>query len=267
VNTDPRVKHGVCNLAYNVRINVFEGPFDLLLHLVRVNEMDIYDIPIAEITKQYLDYISEMEKMNLEVAGDFLVMAATLINIKSRTLMPPLTPEEEAEEPEEELDEGETNIRDAQELMRRLIEYRQFKEMAVDLSKREEDQLRVFYRNAVLPGLEDKSLDSEAREDISLLFSAFARVLEYTERRPTHHVVEEEFSVEEKIEILRARIAQEKRLNVHDLFRRCVSKQEVITVFLALLEICRQKAARVVQKGNYDSIYLVHASEPDNEED
>ena len=254
-------------MAYNVRINVFEGPFDLLLHLVRVNEMDIYDISIAEITKQYLDYITQMEKMNLEVAGDFLVMAATLINIKSRTLMPLPAGEEEEEEPEEEIDEGDVGIRDAQDLMRRLIEYRQFKEMAVDLSKREEEQLRLFYRNSVLPDLADKSLGSETREDISLLFSAFARVLEYTEGRPTHHVMEEEFSVEEKIEALRGKLALEKRLNVYDLFRRCISKQEIITVFLALLELCRQRIARVIQKGNYQNIHLVHASEPENEED
>lgn len=245
-------------MSYNVRINVFEGPFDLLLHLVRMNEMDIYDIPIAEITKQYLDYISEMEKLNLEVAGDFLVMAATLINIKSRTLMPPLSPEEEEEEEEEEVDETYENIRDAQDLMRRLIEYRQFKETAVDLSKREDEQLRVFYRNSVLPSLSDKSLDSEAREDISLLFSAFARVLEYAEGRPAHHVLEEEFSIEEKIAALRSEIALSRRIGVTGLFKRALNKAEMIAVFLALLELCRLRQARVIQSKNFGEILLVH---------
>ena len=121
-------------MSHNVKITVFEGPFDLLLHLVRVNEMDIYDIPISDITDQYLKYIKEMEKLDLRLAGEFLVMAATLINLKSRTLMPPLRdePEPEEEEPEDELG----GIRTGQDLMRQLIEYRQFKEMAVSLADR-----------------------------------------------------------------------------------------------------------------------------------
>ncbi|NQU42101.1 segregation/condensation protein A [bacterium] len=254
-------------MAYKVKLNVFEGPFDLLLHLVRVNEMDIYDIPIAEITRQYLGFISDMEKLDLDVAGDFLVMAATLINIKSRTLMPPVTKEEAEEEAEEEIDEEFESIRNAQDLMRRLIEYRQFKEMAVELSGREEEQLRLFYRNSVLPRLTEKGAPEGLKEDISLLFSAFARVLEYAEGRPTHRVLEEEFSVEEKIELLRDSLALRKRLNIHSLFVRCLNKQEVITLFLALLEMCRMRQVRVIQKKNYQDIYLVHPSEPEEDDD
>ena len=255
-------------MSYNVKINVFEGPFDLLLHLVRVNEMDIYDIPIAEITSQYLAYIKEMEKLDLEIAGEFLVMAATLINLKSRTLMPPVSSEEE-EPQEEETDEGLEDIRNAQDLMRRLIEYRQFKEMAVHLSQREEDQLRLFYRNSVLPTLTDHGMAQETREDISLLFSAFARVLEYADGRPVHHVTEEEYSVEEKIEYLRGEIDRHKTLSLSEIIQRCIDKGEVIALMLALLEVCRLRLARVRQTGSFQDIYLVHPSEfkEDDEEE
>lgn len=251
-------------MDYKVKLDVFEGPFDLLLHLVRINEMDIYDIQIAEITQQYLEYIDAMEQLDLNVAGDFLVMAATLINIKSRTLAP--LPVEEQEE-EEEIDEEYENIRDAQDLMRRLIEYRQFKEMAVELADREDEQLRVFYRNSVLPKVVDDGSTDELREDINLLFSAFARVLKYTEGRPRHHVREEEFSVEEKLEVLREKMALEKRFRLQEVFERCVNKVEVITVFLALLEMCRMKEARVKQDKETGDIFLMHPDMIEMEDD
>lgn len=258
-------------MSYNVHIPVFEGPFDLLLHLVRVNEMDIYDISISEIASRYLDAIREMERLDLDMAGDFLVMAATLINLKSRTLMPPSTPEQAAEEEEENQDEADEqyqNIRNAQDLMQRLIEYRQFKELAARLSDREEAQLRLFYRNNVLPAMTNGGhAGDDLREDISLLFSAFARVLEFAERRPTHHVVEEEFSTEERIETISRLLASKRRLSVSELLTRCLNKQEAITTFLAMLEICRLKRARVRQTGNFESIELVAVGEEDDDED
>ena len=251
---------------YNVKIDVFEGPFDLLLHLVRVHEMDVYDISISEITKAYLEYIQEMEKLDLEVAGQFLVMAATLINLKSRTLMPPLDPNAQDEE-EEEVDEEYENIRDAGELMQRLIEYRQFKEISVELTDREDEELKRFYRNEVLPVVADKAQPQELREDISLLFSAFARVLDYTESRHTHHVTEEEFTVEEKMQTISRAIRPGSPLSIRTLFEKCVNKQEAITVFLALLEICRLHQARIRQAGNYEDILVLHPSEPINDDD
>lgn len=254
-------------MTYNVKIDVFDGPFDLLLHLVRVHEMDIYDISISGITRQYLEYIQQMQEMDLEVAGDFLVMAATLIQIKSRTLMP-LTPEEEAEEDEEEIDGELADIHDAQDLMRRLIEYREFKELAVKLSDREEEQLRLFYRNTVLPRIEDeKDAEDEIREDINLLFSAFARVLQFADGQPTHHIQEEEYHVEDKIEYLDKQIEEHRRVDVSSLIDRCTNKQELLTLFLAMLEICKMRRARVWQSKNYDTIYLVRPSEAENDEE
>jgi segregation and condensation protein A len=253
-------------MAIKVKINVFEGPFDLLLHLVRINEMDIYDIPIAEITQQYLAYVSEMKQLDLEVAGDYLVMAATLLQIKARALMPIQGQQEEEPEQEQETEE-EGGIRDARDLMRRLIEYRQFKEMAVELSDREENQLKIFYRDHVASVITDKKTSPEAREDINLLFSAFARVLDYTEKRPVHRVLEEEFSVEEKIEIIKEELERKQRVNVQEMFNRCINKMEVITVFLAMLEVCRQKVARVYQPKNYQDIFLTVAGLNPEEDD
>jgi segregation and condensation protein A len=255
-------------MAYNVSIDVFEGPFDLLLHLVRINEMDIYDIQVAEITQQYLDFIKEMGKLDLEVAGDFLVMAATLINLKSRTLMPPVGPEEEEEE---EVDEEYESIRSAQDLMERLIEYRQFKEVASKLSNNEEEQMRLFFRNRVMPALTDRQKDldepDELREDISLLFSAFSRVLQFAENRVSHHILEEQFSTEELIENIRTRLERQRRIRISDLFEKCLNKQEMITTFLALLELCKMRQARVRQRKNYGDIELISASEPEDDEE
>lgn len=252
-------------MAYKVKLNVFEGPFDLLLHLVRINEMDIYDIPISDITKQYLGFIKDMETLDLEVAGDFLVMAATLLNLKSRTLMP-LNAHEEDEQ-EEEVDEEFENIRSAQDLMQRLVEYRQFKELAVKLSEREEQKMRMFYRNQVLPTLSADGSREEVREDINLLFSAFARILEFTEHRPQHRVTEEAYSVEEKIELVGRKLVKEKRLSLMALFEKCLSKVEMITMFLALLELCKVRQARIVQKSNFEDIQLVLATEPEEDDD
>jgi segregation and condensation protein A len=254
-------------MSYNVKIDVFEGPFDLLLHLVRVNEMDIYDISISTITQQYLDYVKEMQQLDLEVAGDFLVMAATLISLKARTLMPPLGDEAEEDEPEEEVEEEFENIRSAQDLMRRLVEYRQFKELARDLSVREDEQIRVFYRNTVLPVVSDSKEPQELREDINLLFSAFARVLTYTEGRAVHHVTEEEYSVEEKFDWMRNRLATHPRLSLIEIFSKCLSKSEAITTFLAILEICRQRYARIRQSANFDDIQIVRPDQADDDDD
>ena len=120
--------------AHRIRLEVFEGPLDLLLHLVKISEMDIYDIEISTITQQYMDYISAMQEMDLEIAGDYLVMAATLLNIKSRSLLSRNAEEEELTA-EEEIDE----IMSTQELVRRLVEFRRFKELTRELRAREEE--------------------------------------------------------------------------------------------------------------------------------
>jgi len=236
-------------MSYRVKIKVFDGPFDLLLHLIKINEMDINDIPIAEVANQYLEYIQLMKDLDLEVAGEFLVMAATLLNIKARSLLPP----REDESYEEEIDE----ILSAKELMRQLIEYRKFKEIAQSLRSREEEYADVFFRTEVIPILPGPEREEEPlHEDLKKLFTAFSRVLRYTEARGYHQVAGDEFSIEEKMEHLRHLLTQEKLLDIIKVFERCMNKAEMIATFLAALELCRLKEVRISQSGLFEPIYL-----------
>lgn len=229
---------------------IFEGPLDLLLHLVKVHEMDIYDIPIAEITHQYMTYLEAMQELNLEIAGDFLVMAATLLNIKSRSVLP--RHEEEEAQDEEEIDE----ILSTQDLIRRLVEYRKFKEISSELKSREEENSGIYYRASVIsivPGAEEEEIP---RQDIRSLYDAFASVLKRVRERPSHMVVRERFTVDEKLIELREMIRGERQINAGRLFERCVHKEEVICFFLALLEMSRLREITIAQAENYEDILI-----------
>lgn len=233
-------------MTYTIKLPVFEGPFDLLLHLVRVNEMDIQDIRIAEITRQYLEYIEMMRELDLELAGEFLVMAATLIRIKARTLLPARP---EAEDQEEEIDE----ILSARELVRQLVEYRKFKEAASELRRREEHAARLVFRNnpPVKIVMEEQE---EMSVDIGLLYKAFSRVLRFVDNPVYNPNMQEKFSVEEKIGYLQDLVSQRKSLDLDEVFRRCFNRDEVIVTFLAMLELCRMKRLLIEQDGSFEKI-------------
>ncbi|MCB2155249.1 segregation/condensation protein A [bacterium] len=232
-----------------IQLPIFEGPLDLLLHLVKVNEMDIYDIEISTITQQYIDYITTMSDLNLEIAGDFLVMAATLLNIKSRALLPKL--EEDAGQDEEEIDE----ILSTQELIRRLVEYRKFKEISSNLRDLEEANSGVFYRAQVVPIIPGSEQEIP-RQDIRLLYDAFVKVLKQVRVRAEHHVYRERFTVDEKILEVRERLRGERQINCGRLFERCVDKEEVICFFLALLELARLQEITIAQAETYEDILI-----------
>lgn len=234
----------------HVKLQVFEGPLDLLLHLVKINEMDIYDIEIFRITNQYLTYVTAMQELDLEIAGDFLVMAATLLNIKSRSLLP-RNEEQEQLSNEEEIDE----IFSTQDLIRRLVEFRRFKELAAGLRDREEENSRLFYRASVVsivPGSESEL----PRQDILTLFDAFARVVKKVRTPREHHVVEEQFSVEEKTAELRQRLRTNKQVNLSRVFEAAVNKMEVICYFLAVLEMAKLREITVAQADSYEDILI-----------
>ena len=236
-------------MSYRVKIQVFDGPFDLLLHLIKINEMDINDIQVAEITQQYLEYIQIMKDLDLEVAGEFLVMAATLINIKARSLLPP----REDDEDEEEIDE----ILSAKELMRQLVEYRKFKDVAGTLRDKEKEYSGVFFRKDVVQILPPPEREDEPlREDLQNLFSAFSRVLRYAEGRGYHAVSGEEFTVDEKIDYLKDMLKRDKAVNIMDVFKKCVNKSEMIATFLATLEMTKLREIRIQQSGPFQPIII-----------
>ncbi len=230
-----------------IKLARFEGPLDLLLHLIKRDEVDIYDIPIAHITDQYLRYIELMRQLDLEVAGDFLVMAATLMRIKAKMLLPlpAVGAEEEPGDPREEL-------------VQRLVEYRQFKEAAHTLKGREEER-RQMYERGMLPGEDETGPLPLARVSLFDLLDALNRVLARIPEMPVYEVQAETFDVEEKIEMLAASLQQRGRLTFEELLSGCRSRSEMVVTFIALLELIKLGVALVMQHETFGDITIVAA--------
>lgn len=220
-----------------VQLEIFEGPLDLLLHLIKKNEVNVADIPIATITEQYLSTLELMQSLNLDVAGEFLVMAATLIHIKSRMLLPP--GEEDNEDEEEGNDPRE-------ELIRQLLEYQRYKEAAEDLERREILRRDVFARSPEAP----EESETVAFEEVSLfdLLSALRRVLERLPKEAVHEVTLERISVRDRMKLLLDQLHQKGRVVFQSLFENATSRLEVVVTFLAMLELVRLRAIRVGQE-------------------
>ena len=227
----------------------FEGPLDLLLHLIKRDEVDIYDIPIAHITSQYLQYLELMRQLDLEVAGEFIVMAATLMRIKAKMLLPlPAVGEEEQPgDPREEL-------------VQRLVEYRQFKEAASTL-KGHEDERRLMFGRGMLPTEDDTGPLPLAQVSLFDLLDALNRVLSRVPEPTIYEVHAESFAVEDKIELLIAALRERRRLSFVELLAGCRSRSEMVVTFIALLELIKLGEALVVQNETFGDISIV-ASEP-----
>lgn len=239
------------NEQYSVHIDKFDGPMDLLLHLIKKNELDIYDIPIAVITRQYLEYIKLMKHLNLEVAGDFLVMAATLLQIKSRQLLPQI--EEESPE-EEELDPR-------AELVRRLLEYQQYKEAGMVIGARALLGREVFVR-AAPEEMMVAAMSEEAPLEVTLfeLVDAFRILLG---RIPVEHfhdvAAAETFSIADCINEILSLLQERETVQFDELVRDDFTRERVIVTFLALLELCRLKLIRIFQGSDHGSIWFIPA--------
>lgn len=238
--------------AVHFKLSVFEGPLDLLLHLIKSNKIDIYDIPILDITRQYLDYIELMKELNLEIAGDFLVMAATLIHVKSRMLLPP------AEE------EGEESAEDPRsELVRRLLEYEAYKDTSSHLRKREDIWKNIFHR-----GLPDKdSFEFEAEPvlfeaNVFDLISAFQKLLEKAPEE-VREITREKLTVAGRINYIVERLENEDGIKFEELFEEGYTKVTLLVTFLALLEIVRLGLIKIYQEKAFDSIWLLKRREED----
>ena len=246
-------------MTYKVKLDVFEGPLDLLLYLIQKEEVDIYDIPIAKITDQYLEYLELMKLLDLGIAGEFLVMAATLMHIKSKMLLPPEQVDGE-EKPEED---------PRAELVKRLLEYKKFKEAASELSHMESQHKHFFAR--VGPGIDVEDLPKEETFFEASLFdliTAFTKVLKDIPRDVFYKVVKDEFTVSEKIHDVLHMVVDKKKVLFTDLFRAAKTKFEIITIFLALLELIKIKEVIVIQAapfGEIDIMKNVEAVKPPSE--
>ena len=239
--------------AYPVRLINFEGPLDLLLHLIKKHEMNVYDIHISAITQQYLEYLDLMQEMNLDVVGEFLVMAATLIHIKSRMLLP--RPDPTQEDPEED-------PRDA--LVRRLVEHQRFK-AAAELLHEKEIQRSAMWTRADGPVAEvvGTAPEPEIEVDLFSLMAAFRQVLERARARPRVLLPPEQIPIETRIEQLLERLSETEACGFEELFADVQTRAGMIVTFLALLEMIRLKLVRVFQQSSFTPIRVYKRARPD----
>jgi segregation and condensation protein A len=232
---------------YKVRLEIFEGPLDLLLYLIKRDEIDIYQISLERLTRQYLEYLQAFKELNIDIAGEFIVMAANLIYMKSRSLLPvdQQPPDEETEEDDPRWD-----------LIRQLIEYKKFKEAAGQLQLRALEQERIFAREGTAAVAATGPLRLE-EVGIFQLISAFQTVLKRLEtRRDVQEIFGEHFSVSDKIEVILQRVAGETNVRFSDLFGEIVARVEIVVTFLALLELIRLKQVRAIQDNPFDEIEI-----------
>ncbi|NIO05831.1 MAG: segregation/condensation protein A [Proteobacteria bacterium] len=228
--------------GYRVKLDVFEGPLDLLLYLIRKNQIDIYDIPIAEITQQYLDMLDLMRTLNLDVAGEFLVMAATLTHIKSKMLLP--------SPPDSQGDEEEEDPR--KELVDRLLEYERYKEAAISLESHEILERDVFARKVI----EDEQ-DEELELSIFELIEALQEVLKRSPHELVHEITLERISIEEKItQILDKLTNAGGEVEFTSLFEGEAIKEVIIITFLAVLELVQMRLIKIYQQRAFRPIKI-----------
>jgi len=238
--------------AYPVKLEMFEGPLDLLLHLIKTHEVDIYDIPIALVTRQYLDYLELMQELNLDVAGEFLVMAATLIHIKSRMLLPRPDPSQE---------DTEEDPRDA--LVRRLLEHQKYKAAAELLHERETVRSAQWTRpDKLVADIAGEAPEPEVEVDLFSLIAAFRNVLERMKQRPVVRLPTEYITIESRIEALYERLSETEACGFEDLFEDVNTRPGLIVTFLALLEMIRLKLVRVFQSGSFGPIRVYRRARP-----
>jgi segregation and condensation protein A len=228
--------------AYRVKLEIFEGPLDLLLYLIRKDEVSIYDIPIARITDQYLEYLGAMQELDIGVAGEFLVMAATLIHIKSHMLLPrdPDAPEGEIEDPREEL-------------VKQLIEHQKLKAAANVLHQRATIESATFVRGLI----ETDDNNPEIAATVFNLFEVFREVLSRQRAITEIEIARDETTMAEKIVEIKALLARVDQVSARTLFERATSKRELVLIFLSILEMVKELAIRLIQQETFGDILLV----------
>lgn len=237
---------------YKVKLEVFEGPLDLLLYLIKRDEIDIYDISLERITKQYLEYLQAFKELNIDVAGEFVVMAANLIYWKSRSLLPV-----DQQPPEDDAEEDDPRW----ELIRQLIEYKKFKEAAEKLQLRQLEQEKIFFRSGNASLLSPSAPLRLGEVGIFQLINAFQTVLKRVEARESlEEIFGENFTVSDKIDQILQSVASGASVPFSKLFATTASRVEIIVTFLALLELIRLKQVRALQHDPFDEIEIAPAN-------
>jgi len=241
---------------YKISLDVFEGPLDLLLYLIRRDELDIYDIPIERVTTQYLEYLSMMRMLDLNIAGEFLVMAATLMMIKSRMLLPV---EDRAVEEESEEDWVDPRL----DLVRQLIEYKKFKDAASHLLERELLQSEIFGAGGESPVFDDPAASEQLLGDIGLfdLLSAFQEMLKRAPFEPLGHLEPIRWAVPDKMEDILSHTRRQGAVGFSKLFQADSPRGEIIVTFLALLELLRLRQVTIRQSAAFHEITILPVAE------
>jgi segregation and condensation protein A len=231
-------------MAYQVKLEIFEGPLDLLLFLTKKNDLNIYDISVSEITTKYLEYLRMMKLLNLEITGDFLVMAATLIQIKSKMLLP------SSDEDEDELDDP------RKKLIERLIEYKKFKEVSKVLERKEVSQRDIFYRESPV------SLEGEYVLEVSLfdLLDSVKKVFSAVAQEEVKNIIDEEIRVEDKMQDILYRVEENDYVSFSEIFSKSAGRQEIVVILLALLELIKMKKVFARQASLFGNIRIYKAN-------
>lgn len=236
---------------YTIHIDSFDGPMDLLLHLIRKNELDIKNISISVITAQYLQYIKAMKELNLEIAGEFLVMAATLLQIKSKSLLPVQETDDESDEQEDP----------RTELIRRLLEYQQYKEAGQVIASRALLGREVFIRGATDPLISEMDeIETPLESNLFELVDAFRALLKRIPVAQFHDVAAAEtFSIADCINEILSLLQGRQSLTFEEVVNEDRTRERIVTTFLALLELCRLKMIRIFQNSPGDGIWFLPA--------
>ncbi|RKY35225.1 MAG: hypothetical protein DRP78_05670 [Candidatus Omnitrophota bacterium] len=233
-------------MNYKIKLEIFEGPLDLLLYLIKKDHLNIYDIPIAQVTTQYMQYLELMQLLDLDIAGEFLVIAATLMQIKSKILLPVdeiITEQQEEDDPKEEL-------------LKKLLEYKKFKQAAVFFESKENVQRNIFKRP-------NSHFEAQGKEEVFFetnlfdLLNAFSKALKNMPKDVFREVLRDEFSIEGKIHDLLHILLKKIKISLDELFRAAKNKTEIIATFLAVLELIRQKEIIITQTGLFKEIFVM----------
>lgn len=240
-------------MGYEIKLDIFEGPLDLLLYLIRKNEIDIYNIPIALITEQYLAYLDMMRSLNLDLAGEYLVLAATLIHIKSRLLLPPVEDEEGGEEGPDP----------RAELVQQLLEYQAFKEAALSLEARPLLDRDVFSRGAPADAEAAAEEEEEAAIEVGIfeLVQAFRAIIAGLDKSDDLVIDTERISLTDRINEIMDRLTEKKELTFTELLGDRRDRRGIVYTFLAILELMKLRMVKAYQSGPFGTIRLFLAVE------